>query len=300
MITKPAIWLAATRPAFLSVTLVAVALGLANAVHQGAPLSFWLAAVTIFFALIAHAGANVINDYYDALSGCDAANTERMPPFTGGSRFIQNRVLTEKQTAYFGYALLCSVIPAGIWLVLQSGAGLLGIGLLGLFCGWAYSARPLKLQSRGLGEIAITIAWMMIVVGTDFVQQGHWSLSAWLIGLAYGLLVANVLFINQIPDRRADAATGKQTIIVRFGPEIAPCVSQAFYFGCTLVLGIAIIFQLLPISSLLALLAAGPAVLALRALFTDVTDRQQIMIAIRMTIMTCLMFGALLAGTLLL
>ena len=101
----------ATRPAFLSVTLVGILLGLSSAYADGHFRSIVLAALTLLFALVAHAGANVVNDYYDALSGCDAANTERIFPFTGGSRFIQDGRLSTRQTALLAYWLLDSVIP---------------------------------------------------------------------------------------------------------------------------------------------------------------------------------------------
>ena len=86
----------ATRPAFLSVTAVGVLIGLASAYFAGAQISARPAALTMIFALVAHAGANVINDYYDGVSGCDAMNVERLFPFTGGSRFIQNGVLSPR------------------------------------------------------------------------------------------------------------------------------------------------------------------------------------------------------------
>lgn len=214
-------YLAATRPAFLSVTLVACLVGLATAHFSGFALALDKALITIFFALTAHAGVNVINDYYDALNGSDAANQERAFPFTGGSRFIQNQVLTPKATAIFGYTLLTTVIPAGLWLMSQSGPELFWIGLAGLFMGWAYSAPPLKLMSRGLGELAIITGWLLVVVGTDLVQRGTLDTLAWRTGLPYALLVANILFINQFPDHKADASAGKRTLVVRLGPEEA-------------------------------------------------------------------------------
>ena len=116
----------------------------------------------MIFALVAHAGANVINDYYDAVSGCDAANDERLFPFTGGSRFIENGVLTAHEVKVFGYGLLFAVIPPGLWLAAHSAPGLLVIGAAGLAAGWAYSAPPLKLQARGVGEFAITAAWALL------------------------------------------------------------------------------------------------------------------------------------------
>ena len=214
-------YLAATRPAFLSVTLVACVLGLATAYRTGLALDAVTALVTVLFALLAHAGVNVINDYHDGLSGADALNTERLFPFTGDSRFIQNGVLTLRQTARFGYGLLALVIAAGLWLSWHTGPGLLAIGAGGLLAGWAYSAPPLRLMSRGLGELAIAAGWLLVVIGTDYVQRGAFDTLPFIAGLSYALLVANLLFINQFPDHAGDAAAGKRTLVVLLGPQTA-------------------------------------------------------------------------------
>ena len=289
------LWIGATRPPFLSVTLVGVLLGLAAASHDQAFHSIPLALITLLFALFAQAGANVINDYYDALSGCDAANTERIAPFTGGSRYIQDGHLTEAQTRRYGYALLSMVVPAGLWLISQSGSELLWIGLAGLFCAWAYSAPPFKLQSRGLGELAITAAWLVVVIGSDYVQSQRINPTAIYAGLAYAPLVANVLFVNQIPDRTADAAVGKNTLIVRFGYQRAPLGSLLLCAAGYTALMIGIAQQALPTLSLLTLLALLPAALALRALFSGPTAPVKLKTAIPLTILSSLLFGALLA-----
>lgn len=216
-----ALYFAATRPAFLTVTLVACLIGLASAHAGGVSINALTATATVLFALVAHAGVNVINDYHDARNGADAANTARLFPFTGGSRFIQNGVLSAAQTGRFGYLLLASVVPAGLWLSWHSGPGLVAIGLAGLFFGWAYSAPPLALMSRGLGELAIAGGWLMVVIGTDYVQRGYFDSLPLLAGVSYALLVANLLFINQFPDRDGDALAGKRTLVVRLGAERA-------------------------------------------------------------------------------
>ena len=161
----------ATRPLFLSVTLFACLIGLGTARANGVAIVWPTAVATIVFALLAHAGVNVLNDYYDALNGTDAINTGRAFPYTGGSRFIQNGVLTLEQTARFGVTLFAVVMIAGVWLTTVSGAGLLAIGLTGLAIGWAYSAPPLKLNARGLGELCVTTGFALIVIGTDYVQR---------------------------------------------------------------------------------------------------------------------------------
>ena len=214
-------YIAATRPAFLSVTLIGCLIGLATAHASGVQIDFAKAFLTIFFALVAHAGVNVVNDYYDALSGADDANQQRIFPFTGGSRFIQNDIMGLRETGLFGYALLASVIPPGLWLAFNSAPGLLLIGLAGLLIGWAYSAPPLKLMCRGVGEVAIVAAWLLVSIGADFVQRGTFSALPVLAALPFALLVANILYINQFPDRIGDAAAGKNTLVVRLGAEKA-------------------------------------------------------------------------------
>ena len=214
-------YLAATRPAFLSVTLVACLIGLASAHADGVGIAPFTALATILFALLAHAAGNVINDYHDALSGADEANTGRLFPFTGGSRFIQNGVMKTTETARLGYGLLALVVPPGLWLAWEAGSGLLWIGVAGLFLGWAYSAPPLKLVSRGAGEVVIVACWLLVVVGADFVQRGVFDWTPVAAGLSFALLVANLLFINQFPDHDGDAAAGKRTLVVILGPDTA-------------------------------------------------------------------------------
>ena len=91
--------MAATRPAFLIVTLAASLLGVASAAASGARIDPVAATLALVFALVAHAGVNVLNDYFDARNGSDACNSERLFPFTGGSRLLQNCVLSLRAPA---------------------------------------------------------------------------------------------------------------------------------------------------------------------------------------------------------
>lgn len=288
-------YFAATRPAFLSASLMACLIGLASARHSGFSFDAHLALVTMVFALMAHAGANVLNDYYDALNGTDACNTERIFPFTGGSRFIQNGVLTEAQTRNFGFVLFAGVTLAGLWLMLCSGSQLLYVGLAGLFVGWAYSAPPFRLNSRGLGELCIVAGFLLIVVGADFVQRGEFSLKPVFSGLSYALLAANLLYINQFPDRTADIAAGKLHWVARL--EVAQARTAYVLIGALaygwLVLCVALGW--LPLAALLALLALPLSVKAAGQLWLYSTEPQQLAGAIKLTIAAMLLHGALLS-----
>jgi 1,4-dihydroxy-2-naphthoate octaprenyltransferase len=288
-------YFAATRPAFLSVTFVGVLLGLATAVHAGSALVPAAATLTMFFALVAHAGANVVNDYYDALSGCDAANDDRVFPFTGGSRVIQNGVLSQRAAGIFGYLLLAAVIPAGLWLTAHSDAGLIWIGLAGLVVGWAYSAPPLKLQSRGLGELGITAGWLLVVLGSDFVQRRAFDFLPVAAGLGFALLVANVLYINQFPDVRADAQAGKRTVVVRLGIAKARWgygLIALLCYGWVLAMVLA---GQLPAPALVALLPALASFKAQAILQHHAGQPPALVPAIKLTILAAVLHGLLLA-----
>jgi len=286
----------ATRPPFLSVTLVAALLGLATAWQSALPIHAATAFVTVAFALIAHAGINVLNDYYDALNGTDAINTDRVFPFTGGSRFIQNGVLSLNETATFGALLLVLVALAGLWLTAVSASGLVYIGAAGLFIGWAYSAPPLKLNSRGAGEICVWAGFALIAVGADFVQRGSFSSPPLIAATGYALLVTNILYINQFPDRKADETAGKRHWVVRLGAERARwgygLIAIAAY---GFVLG-AIVSGVLPWLALVALLPATLSARAARDLLRHAESPGQLAAAIQMTIAAATLHGLLLAA----
>ncbi len=212
----------ATRPPFLLASLVPVFIGLAVIHFTGVELHWSTAVLTLVGALLVHAAANVINDYYDDLNGTDNINSDRIYPFTGGSRFIQNRILTREQMGRFGLALLAAAVVIGLALLPRAGWGLAIIGLVGLVVCWAYSAPPLALNSRGLGEFCIALGFgTLIPLGTDFVQRAGFDPLVLFASAPYALLVTCLLYINEFPDRRADDAAGKHHLVVRLGPRRA-------------------------------------------------------------------------------
>ncbi len=291
--------LAATRPAFLSVTAVAVLLGLATAYYDLGRIDTWTAIATLCFALVAHAGINVINDYYDCLNGTDQANVDRLFPFTGGSRFIQNGVLSAAQTRTFGYALLAAVVPAGLALTAASGAGLLLIGATGMLIGWAYSATPLKLNSRGLGELCVTAGFLCVVVGADFVQRKAFVATPFSAGIPYALLVTNVLYINQFPDRSADLAAGKLHWVARLSPRIARWGYVIVLAGYAWLLVTAVAVRgCLPAAALAGLGALVPGGFAAVQLFRHSDDPARLAPGIQATIAAALAGGLLLSAAL--
>ncbi len=285
----------ATRPAFLTATLAACVLGIAGAMYSGVVIHPFTAALTLLLALLVHAAVNVLNDYFDALSGTDGANTERLYPFTGGSRFIQNSVLSAAQTLNFGYVLMTLAMLGGLWLSWQVGSGLVLIGALGMLIGWAYSASTLRLNSRGLGELCVLAGFLGIVIGTDFVQRQSFSLQPIMVGMPYALLATNLLYINQYPDRRADEAAGKRNLVVRLAPSLSVwiylwlAVLVLFWVAALIRLGV------LPMTAALAILPVLLSLQAFRVLHTNASQPAKLLPAIKLTLASMLSHALLLS-----
>ena len=206
-----------TRPGFLTITVVACLLGITSADACGHPPHPWTVLATLVLAVLAHAAGNVINDVHDAQSGADAGNTSGIFPFTGGTRLIQLGMVSVRQTRDLARALMLLVVPGGLALALWSTPALLWIGALGLLLAWAYSAPPLQLMSRGLGELTVAAVWSLVVIGADAVQRGSVFIIPVFTSISYGLLIANILLINGVPDANSDASVGKATLAVRLG-----------------------------------------------------------------------------------
>ena len=248
------LFLRTTRLPFLSATAVPVLLGIAVAARGGA-FDPWLALLTVVGAAFAHLAINVSNDIFDTLSGADEANVTPTP-FSGGSRILLYDLLTLRQLIALDATLFAGAAAIGLVLVWATGsATLLAIGLAGIALGLAYTAPPLKLVYRGLGEIAVALGFgPIMLLGAYVVQTGSLSWEAAIASIPVAILVALILYVNEIPDRPGDAAAGKRTLPVRLSSDAVTGIylgAAALAFA-VVVAGVGI--GLFPVAALLALL----------------------------------------------
>jgi 1,4-dihydroxy-2-naphthoate octaprenyltransferase len=288
-----------TRPGFLIITVVGCVLGIASAAACGHPPNGWTALSTVVLAAMAHAVGNVLNDVHDALNGADVANTQGIFPFTGGTRLIQQGRVSVQQTRDLAYALLLVLIPAGSLLAVVTSPAVLWIGTLGMLLAWAYSAPPLKLMSRSLGELVVAAVWSLVVIGADTVQRGSVFIVPVWTSLSYGLLIANVLLINGVPDATADAAAGKATLAVRAGARGAAMIYGLLATLAHSWLAWGVWHFLQPERAIWGLLSAPFSAVAWLILWRRADTPAQLRSALVLTIMAACMHGLGMAGGLL-
>lgn len=287
----PALWWRMTRPAFLLLTVVACLLGTTTALACGCGLDLPLALVTTVLAVLAHAAGNVLNDLHDARNGADASNAQGIFPFTGGSRLIQQGLVTERQTADLVKALLLFLLPAGLLLAVRTGGGVILLGTVGLLLTWAYSAPPLKLMSRGLGELTVALVWFLVVVGADYVQRRQFFVIPASAAAGFAAMVAGLLLINGFPDAAADARVGKRTLVVRLGHARAALLYAALVLGAHAWLALSTWLLIPPASALWGLVSLPLSLAAAIWLWRHRDRPQALRPALALTVAATLVHG---------
>ncbi len=216
---KAKIYFLETRPQFLLLSVVLAFLGASIAWYDGAfhPGYAVLAFVGI---LLTHISVNTLNDYFDYRSGVDL-ETKRTP-FSGGSGILPAGLLKPKQVFWFGIGCFLLAVPIGIYFIIIRGWLLLPLLLVAAICILFYTPFILKVRwpewapGLGLGTLP--------VLGAYFVQTGTYTIPALIAAIPSGILVHNLLLLNEFPDVEADKKAGRKTLPITMGRKKAGIV----------------------------------------------------------------------------
>jgi len=290
-------WAVAARVPFLTASVMPVLVATAACWRATGRLEHpWHALLAIVGVALIQAGANLANDYFDHLSGDDPAN-RLSTPFSGGSRVIQEGIVSARAVLAAALACLGAGSACGILLWLRTGHTLLVIGLVGMAIAWFYTAPPLRLVHRGLGELALGIAFGPLpVLGAQYVQSHELTLAVGWLGLPAGLLVVAILEINEFPDVAADASVGKRTIVVRLGLRGGVALYEALVLGAYAAVAVGIARGWLPPLAALVILVAPLSWKAIRVLRAHPDDVRALVPAMAATIGQHAAFLLLLTG----
>jgi putative NADPH-quinone reductase/1,4-dihydroxy-2-naphthoate octaprenyltransferase len=218
ILRKAAAWLQALRLQFYPMTWLAYGIGaLAATGSPGAvlPVAFWWGLACLFFIEVA---AVLTNERYDF--DTDRLN-QNFGPFTGGSRVLVDGKLSVHEVSYGIAAALGLAAASGAALMVAIGPNLSALFALIVLTVLAlgYTAPPLELSYRGLGELDVGITHSLGAVLCGFVfQGGTWSAPGpWLLSLPLGLAVLPSITLSGVPDHDADRLAGKGSLAVRAG-----------------------------------------------------------------------------------
>lgn len=206
------IWIQAARPKTLIAAIAPVVLASAWAAAT-ATAQLGLLVVILLSATAIQIGTNFANDYFDHKKGGDTA--ERLGPTRATHAGL---VSPEQMKRAFIIAFAIAAL-LGSTLIWQGGWPIAVIGILSIVFGIGYTAGPIPLAYKGLGDIFVFVFFGLVsVVGTYYLHTGHLHPMAWLIGISCGCLSTAILAVNNLRDRDEDRKTGKNTLAVRLGP----------------------------------------------------------------------------------
>lgn len=227
MKAKLKVYFLETRPQFLILSLVLVFLGTAMAWADG---SFsWLTTVLAVIGLTClHASVNILNDYFDFKSGIDLK--VQRTPFSGGSGILPAGAMSPRAALVYGLVTFAIAVPIGVYFCITVGWQLLPLLVVGGLSVLIYTQYLTKM-GHGVGEAAAGLGLGTLpVLGAYFVQAGHYSWPALIASIPSGILVCNLLFLNEFPDAEADVTANRRTLPITMGKRAA----SRLYVGLTI------------------------------------------------------------------
>lgn len=219
---KASHWVEAARPKTLTASISPILLGTALSIPHINP---WVLLFALIGALSLQIGANFANDLFDFKKGSDT-NLRKGP-----RRMTFSGLITPKQMLGGLFTIFTAALLSTIYLIALRGWVISLLLLIGIFIAIEYTAGPLKLAYRGLGELTVfSVFGPLAVVTTTFLHTGKISEASLFISIPVGLIAAGILLINNIRDVKEDTQSGKRTLSVRFGETF----SKKLYAFCLL------------------------------------------------------------------
>jgi 1,4-dihydroxy-2-naphthoate octaprenyltransferase len=207
-------YLVATRPWSFIMSFISVSVGTLLAAEKVAVSWPWFA-VTAVGIIVFHAAANLFNDYYDTLYGIDQ---EDSPTTKYRAQPIVSGLLTPRQVLAEAVILFVITFAIGMATAAVRSWHVLWIGMIGLATSYFYTAGPVKFKYRAFGEFAVFMMWgPLMIEGAYAVQCQALSLKALYISIPFGVLVALVLFANNMRDIAYDSRRQVKTISILLG-----------------------------------------------------------------------------------
>ena len=210
-------WLLAARPKTLSGAAVPVMIGVALAwvdapLYDGEPFSWLAALLCLLFSFAMQIDANFINDFFDFANGTDDVETRLGPRRACAQGWV--KLDSMKRAIALTTCLACVI---GLPLAWFGGLEMILVGILCVVFAFLYTT---FFSYQGLGDWLVLVFFGIVpVCCTYYIQLHTVTWQVFLASLACGMVIDALLIVNNFRDRDNDRLAGKDTLIVKLGPE---------------------------------------------------------------------------------
>jgi len=172
----------------------------------------------------AHLSVSFSNDYFDRKTDANSVHTT----FSGGSKVLVEYPQMEKLAFRSATILVAaSAMAAALFtFIFDYSVNFLVFAILGSLLGWFYTAPPLKLAYRKLGEVATVLAVGLMMPGMGYFVA-YDRIDLFFAIFVFPLSCYGLLFILtvEMPDIDADRAGKKINALVKWGVKTGVSIS---------------------------------------------------------------------------
>lgn len=278
-------WIGAARLRTLPLAVSPVLVGTGAANLGAEPFHWVIALACLAVAVFLQIGVNFANDYSDGIRGTDDVRVG--PARLTGARKAKPRTVLATALVFFALAAI-----AGLGIVVRTQQWwLLLVGAACIVAAWFYTGGKRPYGYAGLGELFVFVFFGLVAtLGTTYVQALALPQEAWFGAVGVGFLACAVLLANNLRDIDQDRAAGKRTLSVRIGRRGTQVLYTVLVLLPFAIAAYLALFYPVAWLTLLALLAALPAILIV---WTYRAPRE-LVIALALTSLTSLAFGGFL------
>ncbi len=233
-------WLHEALEPSLLISVLLVSLGGAIAWYESA-FSISLFLVTMIASLLIQISVNVLNDYFDYIMVVDALTDKT--PFSGGSKILVQGAIKARHVYALGLLSLTLSVIIGIYLAFIRTLLLIPLVIEAALITYIYT--PI-LARHYLGEVFTGLnLGPLSVLGTYMVITGKFSSIPLLLGIIPGMMIANILLMNEIPDIDADRSGGRRNFATLLGKERASVLSLLLGLTAYFLLAVFIVLRVI-------------------------------------------------------
>ncbi|MDR1545189.1 MAG: UbiA family prenyltransferase [Deltaproteobacteria bacterium] len=216
-------WLQASRPSFFVATLAPLLTGYFAAVKYDGRADVGLFILVALACFLVHLATNLCNDVFDHAQGVDS------PDSIGGSRVIQEGRLSPRQIKLA--AALCYAAALGLAvIVIGDRKPLWIVAIFAALSSFFYVAPPVKYGHRALGELFVFVNMGLIMtVGCHWALTDRFDPRTAALAVPIGLMVAQILYFQSLPEIETDPAAGKNTLASTLGKPRAILVQGLWW-----------------------------------------------------------------------
>jgi len=235
--------------------------GVLFALPYGPPVhvAILIPAVVLILAVF----VNFSNDYFDHGSGVDMMRFEAMKEETADDKMLRKiywegnqfdtGMVSEKQGKIIMVILAVMAVSMAVPVVIYGGWKVVLFGMIGLFVTYFYTAPPINLGARGLGELVVGISFFMMVLCSFYVLTGTYTFEIVLYSLVIGMIVGLMRTVDSMSAQAAHVKNHEISISVYLGIDgTIPVIKAMIVMAYVMVVGL-VYFNLLYVLLLLTI-----------------------------------------------